>query len=254
MRKEKRTVEKRSGIGCPLTSITTSSPSSSSPLSCSPYAPTSSASYYLSSLINSDPSLKSLLSRLDFSASSQLHRPPPHRRRTFLHLSHVGTLDDDFFSGDSDFDRSLFHHSSRKHAAISTSVVLKPGVFSFKPEFRKNVTLLEEDDSKFVEKRLDDGKVVLDLDFLIKGVLIGESRCVIAFLLRRCVAPWVIGHEWERRVHGGLVLERRVAQVAVCNGFWVAIVDSRRGGREIVREGRLQKVIVCMLCFNSFYL
>ncbi|KAH6805716.1 transmembrane protein [Perilla frutescens var. frutescens] len=62
------------------------------------------------SLIDNDPSLKSILSHLDFSASSH-HHVHHHltfrRRRAFLYLSRVGTLDDDFFSGDSNFDRSL---------------------------------------------------------------------------------------------------------------------------------------------------
>ncbi|KAL1565995.1 hypothetical protein AAHA92_01655 [Salvia divinorum] len=324
-----------------------------------------SASYYLSSLIDSDPSLKSLLSRLDFSASSHFHprHHPPlrRRRRAFLHLSRVGTLDDDFFSGDSDFDRSLFHPSSRKHVANSTSVILsdfnpdygfsdsvmdngisfpklvRPGVFSFKPEFRKNVTLLEEDDSKFVESRLDDGKAVLDLDFLIKGFELGNrdvsslfflagvlsaayAYVVLAFIvtytwgngiiflkvvdhlvgnqrsffrtvwdgsnigLKRLsgfvlmkwavrdalaqlmgifffgeiedqyvffkvflrmkfmpfanVAPWVIGHEWESAGFMAVwFLSDVLLGLLFAVGSWVAIVDARRGGREIVREG-----------------
>lgn len=316
--------------------------------------------------------MKSLLSRLDFSASSHFHHrhPPFRRRRAFLHLSRVGTLDDDFFSGDSDFDRSLFHPSSRKPAANATFVILsdfnpnygfsdsvtdngisfpkivKPGVVTFKPEFRKNVTLLEEDDSKFVESRLDDGKTVLDLDFLIKGFELGNrdvsslfflagvlsaayAYVVLAFIvtytwvngiiflkvvdhlvgnhrsffrtvwdgsnigLKRLsgfvlmkwavrdalaqlmgifffgeiedqyvffkvflrmkfmpfanVAPWVIGHEWES---AGFIVAWFLSDLALGLIFavdsWVAIVDSRRSGREIVREG-------CHLLAALFY-
>ncbi|CAN0926922.1 hypothetical protein LINGRAHAP2_LOCUS35591 [Linum grandiflorum] len=69
----------------------------------------------LTSFIDRDPSLKSLLSRLDLAGN--LHEPNGgseirsrfhRRRRPFLHLTRVGTLDDDFLSGDDDPDRSLF--------------------------------------------------------------------------------------------------------------------------------------------------
>ncbi|KAL8508799.1 hypothetical protein ACS0TY_016129 [Phlomoides rotata] len=332
-----------------------------------------SASYYLSSLIDSDPSLKSLLSRLDFSATPHFHHHPgyPHRRRRpFLHLSRVGTLDDDFFSGDSDFDRSLFHPSSKKPIPNATLLILsdfnpdngfsdsvidnglsfpkivKPGVVGFKTELRKNVTLLEEEERKFVESRLDDSKAVLDLDFLIKGFELGNpdvsslvflvgvlsaayAYVVLAFIvtytwvngiiflkvvdnlvgnyrsffrtvwdgsnigLKRLsgfilmkwavrdalaqlmgifffgeiedqyvffkvflrmkfmpfanVAPWVIGHEWESA--GFIVtwfLSDLILGLIFAVDSWVAIVDSRRGGREIVREG-------CHLLVALFY-
>lgn len=39
--------------------------------------------------------------------------PRHHRRRPFLHLTRVGTLDDDFFSGDEYDDRTLFGGSQR---------------------------------------------------------------------------------------------------------------------------------------------
>ncbi|XP_051152372.1 uncharacterized protein LOC127266235 isoform X2 [Andrographis paniculata] len=337
-----------------------------------------SASHYLSSLIDRDPSLKSLLSRLDFSAPSHLH-PHPHprhqppynrRRRAFLHLSRVGTLDDDFFSGDSDFDRSLFYPSSRKPPpnatffilsdfnpdyGFSSSVidngvsfpkVVKPGGVSFKPEFRKNVTVLEDEERKFVESRLDDSNAVVDLDFLIKGFELGHrdatslvilagvlsatyAYVVLAFIvaytwvngiiflkvvdhlvgkyrsfwrtfwdgsnlgLKRLsgfilmkwavrdalaqlmgifffgeiedqyvffkvflrmkfmpfanVAPWVVGHEWES---SGFIVVWFLSDLML--GFifavdsWVAIVDSRRGGREIVKEGC--HMLVALFC------
>ncbi|XP_020549558.1 uncharacterized protein LOC105161374 isoform X2 [Sesamum indicum] len=337
-----------------------------------------SASHYLSSLIDRDPSLKSLLSRLDFSSPSHLHHPRRHshhplhyrRRRAFLHLSRVGTLDDDFFSGDSDFDRSLFHPSSGKPPPNATFVrlsdfkpeygfsnsivdngisfpkIVKPGAVGFKPEVRKNVTLLEEEERKFVESRLDDSNAVVDLDFLIKGFELGHrdatslfflagvlsatyAYVVLAFIvtytwvngiiflrvvdhllgnyrsflrtvwngsnigLRRLsgfilmkwavrdalaqlmgifffgeiedqfvffkvflrmkfmpfanVAPWVIGHEWES---AGFIVVWSLSDLML--GFlfavdsWVAIVDARRGGREIVREGC--HMLVAMFC------
>ncbi|GMH28773.1 hypothetical protein Nepgr_030616 [Nepenthes gracilis] len=74
---------------------------------------------FVTSFIDRDPSLRSLLSRLDIAGknipssrsltghpfATARHRP---RRRPFLHLSRVGTVDDDFFSGDDDDGRSAF--------------------------------------------------------------------------------------------------------------------------------------------------
>ena len=69
--------------------------------------------------VDRDPSVKSLLSRIDLAGnanyqhrqrSPQYHPSPAalRRRRPFLHLTRVGTLDDDFFSGDDDDGRTLF--------------------------------------------------------------------------------------------------------------------------------------------------
>ncbi|KAH9735115.1 transmembrane protein [Citrus sinensis] len=73
-------------------------------------------SHVLTSFIDRDASLKSLLSRIDFSdhhpSTARLHRHS-HRRRQLLHLTRVGTLGDDFFSGD-DFDRSLYDPQFRR--------------------------------------------------------------------------------------------------------------------------------------------
>ncbi|XP_039002213.1 uncharacterized protein LOC120128628 [Hibiscus syriacus] len=66
----------------------------------------------LTFFIDNDLALKSLLSRLDFPLShphARLHPAHRHTRRPFLHLTRVGTLDDDLFSSDDDHsDRSLF--------------------------------------------------------------------------------------------------------------------------------------------------
>ncbi|CAN1160177.1 hypothetical protein LINPERPRIM_LOCUS21837 [Linum perenne] len=70
--------------------------------------------HLFTTFIDRDPSLKFLLSHLNL-AGHHLHRNPNnaalprlHRRCSFLHLTRVGTLDDDFFSDDDDSDRSLF--------------------------------------------------------------------------------------------------------------------------------------------------
>ncbi|WOG91275.1 hypothetical protein DCAR_0310523 [Daucus carota subsp. sativus] len=72
-------------------------------------------SNFLTTFIDRDPSLKSLLSRIDISGRSHSspnsnHQPilQHRRRRPFLQLTRVGTLDDDFFSGDDHSDKSLF--------------------------------------------------------------------------------------------------------------------------------------------------
>ncbi|XP_019424651.1 PREDICTED: uncharacterized protein LOC109333596 isoform X2 [Lupinus angustifolius] len=68
--------------------------------------------YQVTSFIDRDPSLKTLLSRIDLAGASNNHRRSDisvhRRRRPFLHLTRVGTLYDDFFSGDEDGRRSLF--------------------------------------------------------------------------------------------------------------------------------------------------
>lgn len=51
-----------------------------------------------------------------------LHHPRPLRRRQFLHLTRVGTIDDDFFSGDDEFDRSASYPFKRP--LNGTSVIL----------------------------------------------------------------------------------------------------------------------------------
>nr|POF09022.1 hypothetical protein CFP56_14963 [Quercus suber] len=106
---------------------------------------------HVTSFIDRDPSLKALLSRLDLSGSQSPHAPhdshdapdahrhsyqdslPRHlrrRRRPFLHLTRVGTLDDDFFSGDDDDDRTPFG-SNRKAPINGTFLILNPKALGF---------------------------------------------------------------------------------------------------------------------------
>nr|GEW38888.1 transmembrane protein [Tanacetum cinerariifolium] len=72
-----------------------------------------STTHTLTSFIDHDPSIKSLLTRLHLTSP-----PPPRaltrRRRPFLQLTRVGTLDDDFFSSDDDVDdHRLFGNGDR---------------------------------------------------------------------------------------------------------------------------------------------
>ncbi|KAM7262861.1 hypothetical protein ACFE04_000544 [Oxalis oulophora] len=75
--------------------------------------------HQLTTFIDRDASLKALLSRLDLSGTNNHHRNHHlnrrrRRNRPFLHLTRVGTLDDDFFSGDDDIDPSLFNYGHKK--------------------------------------------------------------------------------------------------------------------------------------------
>ncbi|KAL2481384.1 hypothetical protein Adt_34350 [Abeliophyllum distichum] len=168
-----------------------------------------STSHYLSTFIDRDSSLKSLLSRLDFS-TAQIHQQPNHlrhrRRRAFLHLSRVGTLDDDFFSGDSDLDRSLFRPSKKPllnatflilsnldpNSGFSNPVIdhgiplsqtIRPGAVSFKPRISNNNFLEEDEEKKAMGSNLDDGNTVVDMPLLIKGLELGHGDVTSFFFL-----------------------------------------------------------------------
>ncbi|XP_004493978.1 uncharacterized protein [Cicer arietinum] len=130
--------------------------------------------------VDRDPSVKSLLSRLDISGnanhhhrqrSSQYHPSPAalRRRRPFLHLTRVGTLDDDFFSGDDDDGRTLFGSNSK--APVNGSFVAF-GPFATDSGFsdlvadngvrvlevvRSGITLKAEDSS--IDEEKDDDEV-----------------------------------------------------------------------------------------------
>lgn len=83
------------------------------------------------------------------------------------------------FKPDHGFSNSIIDHG------ISYHKIVRPGGVSFKPEFRKNVTFLEEEEEerKFEGSRLDDGNAVVDLDFLIKGFELGRRDATSLFFL-----------------------------------------------------------------------
>ncbi|XP_076918547.1 uncharacterized protein LOC143579012 [Bidens hawaiensis] len=66
------------------------------------------ATHSLTSFIDHDPSIKSILSRLHINPNSNPNPNPPNRRKPFLQLTRVGTLDDGFFSGDDHPDHRFF--------------------------------------------------------------------------------------------------------------------------------------------------
>ncbi|KAL7617873.1 uncharacterized protein LOC111915215 [Lactuca sativa] len=83
------------------------------------------ATHSLTSFIDHDPSIKSLLSRLHISSNPA--SPPAithrHRRRPFLQLTRVGTLDDDFFSGDEELDHRFFGTLPRPQLNATSFIV-----------------------------------------------------------------------------------------------------------------------------------
>ncbi|KAJ7976943.1 Transmembrane protein [Quillaja saponaria] len=189
---------------------------------------------HVTSFIDRDPSLKALLSRLDLAGNGNRHHlrstddPSQaavrrHRRRPFLHLTRVGTLDDDFFSGDDDDNRSLFG-SNRKVPVNGSSIVL--GEFNLKSGFSdlvvdngirvsqvvrsgitfkaEGVTFSDDKDSEDYQEEesktvgLDNDQEVdrvVDLQFFVKGLEFGRRDAAALFFLVSFLSAaygWVI--------------------------------------------------------------
>ncbi|XP_027173905.1 uncharacterized protein LOC113773455 [Coffea eugenioides] len=171
--------------------------------------------HYLISFVDGDPSLKSLISRLDLSGNQHYHhhhRHPLHirrRRRAFLHLSRVGTLDEDFFSGDADYARSLFNPTTKFQLngtfvilsnfnpslgfspdpivdnGVSFAQTVRSGVVAFKPppeplETPQESASLPADANDSTE----DSNAVVDLHFLLRGLELGrrDTTALIYFV------------------------------------------------------------------------
>ncbi|GFZ11385.1 hypothetical protein Acr_22g0007830 [Actinidia rufa] len=176
--------------------------------------------HFLSAFVDGDPFLKSLLSpRIDISgknlhtSSAANHHPRQLPRRPFLHLTRVGTLDDDFFSGDEDHDRSLFGPHSRtppngsfvslgfpnyvSDNGIRVSEFVRMG-FSFKtPEnsFQSGESGEHnniKDKLKKVENSLneDGNDRVMILQYLIKGFELRRREAADLFFMEGSVVGW----------------------------------------------------------------
>ncbi|KAL2345067.1 hypothetical protein Fmac_006352 [Flemingia macrophylla] len=177
---------------------------------------------HVTAFIDRDPSLRALLSRLDLAGNSQPHDlPPPHahahvlrRRRPFLHLTRVGTLDDDFFSGDDDDARSLFG-SIPKPPANATLLALHPfptnSAFSdlladdgirVSEVVRSGTTFNTEDLSPDDAAGAEDPELdkpregnTVDVQFFVKGVEVGRRDAAALFFLVSFLSAaygWVI--------------------------------------------------------------
>ncbi|XP_057982983.1 uncharacterized protein LOC131167924 [Malania oleifera] len=183
-------------------------------------------SHFVTSFIDRDPSLKALLSRLDI-AGNNLQAPgglapsaaAAHRRhrRPFLHLTRVGTLDDDFFSGDDDDDRSLFGTNRKTQingsfvrlgfsnfagdSGIRVSEIVHPG-FSFRTE-GLSFDADGNDDNAVDEADGGNGSIGLekeenravDLQFFIRGLELGRRDAAVLFFFVSFLSAaygWVI--------------------------------------------------------------
>ncbi|KAK2974744.1 hypothetical protein RJ640_007171 [Escallonia rubra] len=158
-------------------------------------------SHFLTSFVDRDPSLKSLLRRLDLSGTTPAaHRPHQHRplrhrrRRPFLQLTRVGTLDDDFFSGDHHHLHSLFGPlpSSLPNASlvqlgfpspvadngIRASQIIHPG-FSL-----KTLDPIDAQEEQVQNDTVSENNDVVDMRFLIKGLEMGRrDATTLVFLV-----------------------------------------------------------------------
>ncbi|GAB2272332.1 hypothetical protein Dimus_007152 [Dionaea muscipula] len=178
----------------------------------------------VTSFIDHDPSLQSLLSRLDIAgknlhpsnthsgahtipAPRQPHRRRHHhyRRRPFLHLTRVGTLDEDFFSGDDDDGRSVYgsYRKSQVNGSLLTlsnsnsdlgfskfvvdngirlSEVVRAGV-SFQIEDSIGEKNAEIDDGRNSSSSFEVGEGVVDLRFFMAGLELGRRDAAALFFL-----------------------------------------------------------------------
>ncbi|XP_047165216.1 uncharacterized protein LOC124834549 [Vigna umbellata] len=192
---------------------------------------------HVTSFIDRDPSLRALLSRLDLAGNAHHHghghghdlpstaanHALRHRRRPFLHLTRVGTLDDDFFSGDDDDDRSLFG-SIPKSPANATLLTLFPfsptSAFSdlladdgvrVSQVIRSGTTFntlglsslssrtpRDDDSGDSEEEKRDENaerKEGVDLQFFVKGIEVGRRDAAALFFLVSFLSAaygWVI--------------------------------------------------------------
>ncbi|KNA05416.1 hypothetical protein SOVF_190490 [Spinacia oleracea] len=168
---------------------------------------------FVTSVIDRDPSIKSLLSRIDLAANS--HNPSDsisssssssvrHRRhRPFLHLTRVGTLDDDFFSGDDDDDhRSLFfnYRNSNINSSSYTLHDFNPGVRFSRIELdetklKKNNSINSSGGIVIQEMGGEERESVVDLRFFVAGLELGRRDAAALFFLVSVLSAaygWVI--------------------------------------------------------------
>ncbi|TQE11037.1 hypothetical protein C1H46_003297 [Malus baccata] len=168
--------------------------------------------HLLTSFVNRDSSLKSLLFCLDFAgAGNTNHRfprsltesPSPislrHRHHPFLHLTRVGTLDDDFFFGPNQITQILifsssFHSTSklgfngtyrtRVYEIVRSSLTFKVEKFTISDDRargRDGDGESNEGEEKGGDEEMDDRAI--NLQFLINGLELGRRDVVTLFFL-----------------------------------------------------------------------
>ncbi|KAJ9554949.1 hypothetical protein OSB04_009563 [Centaurea solstitialis] len=288
------------------------------------------ATHSLTSFIDNDPSIKSLLSRIQIPPNHHNHPSSTaaaaatrRRRRPFLQLTRVGTLDDDFFSGDEELDHRFFGTLSTNPQLNATSFILDSfdpqlGFSSFvsdngirasetvrssvKMSFR-SIEVVKEEEIEVIDDGNQSSRVLIDDDGGGGIGMDGEGKTFLQLLLKRfdfdlehhdltallflvgalsssygfVVLAFVATHAW---VHGVVFvvvvndflkvyavfdrdsLGERVREGDLRFSFswflldmfmsfvfavdaWVAMVDSRKNGREVVKEGcRLLSLMV----------
>ncbi|KAK8994620.1 hypothetical protein V6N11_045696 [Hibiscus sabdariffa] len=170
-----------------------------------------SGSLLLTSFIDKDPAFKSLLSRLDLHPShpqARLHPAHRHTRRPFLHLTRVGTLDDDFFSSEDDHpDRSLFGSFPNRplngtpvilsnlgtnlgfsHIVADNGIML-PEVVRHGVKFKTSSFEYDKNEGEQQEER------IVDFQFVYKGFELGRQDAATLFFLVSLLSfsyGWVI--------------------------------------------------------------
>ncbi|OMO72450.1 hypothetical protein CCACVL1_17800 [Corchorus capsularis] len=170
-----------------------------------------SGSLLLTSFIDKDPSFKSLLSRLDLHPSqphARLHPTRRHTRRPFLHLTRVGTLDDDFFSSDDDHkDRSPFGSFPNRPLNgtpvilsnfdtklgfshfVEDNGILLPEVVRYGVKFKTTSFEYENNEGEQQEER------IAEFPFVYKGLELGRRDAAALFFLVSFLSAaygWVI--------------------------------------------------------------
>ncbi|XP_022767330.1 uncharacterized protein LOC111311837 [Durio zibethinus] len=170
-----------------------------------------SGSLLLTSFIDRDPSFKSLLSRVDLHPAHPHARLQPtlrHTRRPFLHLTRVGTLDDDFFSTDDDHrDRSLLGSFSNRPLNdtplilsnfdtklgfshfVEDNGILLPEIVRYGVKFKTTTFDYENSESEQQEER------IVDYQFVYKGLELSHRDAAALFFLVSFLSAaygWVI--------------------------------------------------------------
>ncbi|KAJ8899778.1 hypothetical protein K2173_019478 [Erythroxylum novogranatense] len=168
---------------------------------------------HLTAFVDGDPSLKSLLSRLDLAGhrfpSDHHHR---RRRRPFLQVSRVGTLNDDFLSGDED-DRSLHRKSPPNGSAlilsnfdarlgfsgfIADNGINVPEIVRYGVQFKAEDMNMNGNDNESEETGLEkrrDMENIVDLQFFVKELEFGRRDAAALFYLVSFLSAaygWVI--------------------------------------------------------------
>ncbi|XP_020883837.1 uncharacterized protein LOC9315714 [Arabidopsis lyrata subsp. lyrata] len=184
-------------------------------------------SLLLTSFVDSDPSLRSLLSRLPlYSHSHTPTRFHHHRRAPFLQLTRLGTLDDDFFSTDENDPHRRSLQGSSFRSPINATTVFLSGFESISglsrpiadnglllPQIIRSGVVLrqlekddlggDEEDMKLDESELDretekkdkEFESFVDLKMFFKGLELGRHDAAALFFLVSFLSAaygWVI--------------------------------------------------------------